>query len=313
MLKTQTLDRLSSATQTRTSSAVSKTLSLLDVCYPVVSHVPTVHSHGPLQKKGVSPVQCLDKIKHVKVVTQIPPKVVFKRGPEQSYRKVGSRKGGCQVVSGLLQPPFPGPQTKQQQMEANFGPISRSGSTRPGPVDSPAGKVEIHQVPGQLHSQRVHALNKTPDSHRKTSVVGTSSYEAHSVAFKMSLAHSRSVREDYVNPSVPPSTPRLAVRRGKCTERPTLTSPPTRSAAVYRRLKRRLGRTLRGLHCKRHLVSHGKSPPHKFPRTKSSPSGPERFLAFVQGPDCSCCNRQYNGGLLHKQAGCVCPGATPEE
>ena len=32
-------------------------------------------------------------------------------------------------------------------------------------------------------------------------------------------------------------------------------SPSTRSSAVYRCLKRRLGRTLNGLHCKRRLVS----------------------------------------------------------
>ena len=44
----------------------------------------------------------------------------IKRGSFKSQKKVGSRKSGCQVVPGLLQPSFPGPETKQK-MEANLG------------------------------------------------------------------------------------------------------------------------------------------------------------------------------------------------
>ena len=73
------------------------------------------------------------------------------------------------------------------------------------------------------------------------------------------------------------------------------------------------GRTLRGLHCKRRLVSHRKSSSHKLLRTKGSPPGPEELRASLQGPDCSCCDGQHNSGLLHQQAGryevrlSVCP------
>ena len=94
---------------------------------------------------------------------------------------------------------------------------------------------------------------------------------------------------------------------------PTFAPSSTCSSAVYRRLKRRLGRTLRGLHCKRRLVSHRKSPSHKLLRTKGSPPGPEELRASLQGPDCSCCDRQYNSGLQHQQVGryeirlSVCP------
>ena len=44
-----------------------KTKNLLDVCCPVVSPVHSVLSHGHPQKKGVSPGNCLNKIKSVKV------------------------------------------------------------------------------------------------------------------------------------------------------------------------------------------------------------------------------------------------------
>ena len=93
----------------------------------------------------------------------------------------------------------------------------------------------------------------------------------------------------------------------------TFAPSSTCSLAVYRCLKRWLGRTLRGLHCKRRLVSHRKLPSHKFLRTKGSPPGPEELRASLQGPDCSCCDGQHNSGLLHQQAGryevrlSVCP------
>ena len=62
------------------------------------------------------------------------------------------------------------------------------------------------------------------------------------------------------------------------------------------------GCTLRGLHCKRCLVPHGRSSAYKLSRNESSPPGSETVEASVQRPDCSFCNRQHNGGLIHKQA-----------
>ena len=50
----------------------SQTLKL-DVPYHVVCHAPSVHSHGPPQKKGVRPVLCQNKIKHVKGVCCVNP------------------------------------------------------------------------------------------------------------------------------------------------------------------------------------------------------------------------------------------------
>ena len=141
--------------------------------------------------------------------------------------------------------------------------------------------------------------DRAADSHRKTSFVWASSYETDSMAFETSLARSRSSRESHSGPPFTPSTPRLVVRRRQCTGGPTFAPSSTRSSAVYRRLKRRLGRTLRGLHCKRRLVSHRKSPSHKLLGTEGSPPGPEEIRASLQGQDCSCCDEQYNkqGGM----------------
>ena len=103
--------------------------------------------------------------------------------------------------------------------------------------------------------------------------------------------------------TVPSPPPRWVVGRRQCTTGQTFAPHSTCGSALYRRLKRRLERTLRGLHCKRPLVTPRKSPPHKFLGVKSSPSGLQDFRASLQGPDCSCSNGQNKCSLLHKQTG----------
>ena len=134
-------------------------------------------------------------------------------------------------------------------------------------------------------------------------MVGSTPCEAHPVALEATLACTRGFGKGHSCSSVTSPPPRLVVGQRQCTTGPTFAPPSTCGSAVYRRLKRRLGRTLRGLHCKRRLVTPRKSPPHKFLGIKSSPSGPQEFQASLQGPDCSCSNRQHNCSLLHKQTG----------
>ena len=59
--------------------------------------------------------------------------------------------------------------------------------------------------------------------------------------------------------------------------------------------------TLRGLYCKRRLVSSRKSPAHKFSRNEGSPLGPATVRASLQKSDCSCGDGRYHSGLIHKQ------------
>ena len=123
------------------------------------------------------------------------------------------------------------------------------------------------------------------------------------MALEVTLACPRSFRKGHPRSSFTSPPPRLLVGRKQHTAGSTLALPSTRSSTVYRRFKRRLGRTLRALHCKRRLVSHRKSPPHQFFGVEGSPSGPNEFRASMQGPDCSCCKGQHNGSLLCKQTG----------
>ena len=154
-----------------------------------------------------------------------------------------------------------------------------------------------------MHSQTIHVPDRLAHCHGETGLARSPSHEAHTVAPEATLACSREFGKDH---SIAPlSTPRsrLMVGREQCSSRPKVASPSTCSANVYRRLKRRLGRTLRGLYCKRDLVKHRKSPPHQLSGIKGSLPGPQEFRASLQGPDCLDSNRQHNCGLLHQQGG----------
>ena len=87
----------------------------------------------------------------------------------------------------------------------------------------------------------------------------------------------------------------------QCATRSTITSTKTCSANLYRRIKRRVGRSLKRAHYKRSLVSSGKQIAHKLPRVKGS------FPSFkaVPGPlpqaDSPDSYRQHHGTCLYKQ------------
>ena len=194
-------------------------------------------------------------------------------------------------------------QTGLQFCRLPVRPDHRPGSTHSGPVGNPSGEIEVHERPSPVYGSTVHVLDRPPDGHRETSVCRSPSYEAHSVAPEETLACPGSPRESYSGPPVAPSSFGLVVGRGQCAERSTPAPSSARRSTIYRRLKRRLGRTLRRLHCKGRLVPPRRPPSYKFSRDESSPSGLTTVRASVQGSDCSCGNRQYHSGLLHKQTG----------
>ena len=72
---------------------------------------------------------------------------------------------------------------------------------------------------------------------------------------------------------------------------------------LTRRLKQRLGRSLRTKFYTSSVVSPGKRASHKHPRNKSCLSGPETLQRPVSGPNRASCDGQLNCGGLHKQQG----------
>ena len=70
---------------------------------------------------------------------------------------------------------------------------------------------------------------------------------------------------------------------------------------LYRRLKQRLGRSLRSKFYKESVVRPGKKATHKRSRIEGNLPGPSKLQGPVPEPSSASCNGQLNSGSLHKQ------------
>ena len=89
----------------------------------------------------------------------------------------------------------------------------------------------------------------------------------------------------------------------QCPHRRAITPYATCSANLYRRIKRRVGRSLKRVHCQRNLVTTGKQTAYKLLGTKSSLSGSKRVPKAMHGQNGSGSNRQHHSSGLHQQGG----------
>ena len=184
-----------------------------------------------------------------------------------------------------------------------FRPLSGAGQTDPGEVD---GSVPEDQRPSQstgVFGPTVHVSYRTANSHRETGSGRATSHAPYPVASEEALACPGVIGKGYPSASVPSSTPEVVVDSKQGPKRSAFTPTSTRSSAVYRRLKRRLGCSLRRLHRKRPLVHTRKHLAHKFAGTQGRLTSPKTVRAIVLEPDHSGVFRQHNSGLLHKQGG----------
>ena len=77
--------------------------------------------------------------------------------------------------------------------------------------------------------------------------------------------------------------------------------PIKHALQIFRRIKRRVGRSLKQAHCKGVLVSAGEQAAYKSPGTKSSSFGFERVPGPMHQPNSPSGHRQYHSSGLHKQ------------
>ena len=92
-------------------------------------------------------------------------------------------------------------------------------------------------------------------------------------------------------------------QRVKCPSRSTSVPFASCHSNPYRRLKRRLGCSLRRLHNKWHPVSSRKPSSCEFPRTKSGLAGTKKVPAHSAGESRASCHRQHYSCGIHKQGG----------
>ena len=185
----------------------------------------------------------------------------------------------------------------------SFRPISGVSQTHSGKVEESFPEAQSSPGAGILHSQAVHVSNWPSDGNRETGSLGAAAHETHSMAPEKALACPRISGEDHPNSFFSPCSSKMVVGSNQGALRSTFTPSSTRPPAVYRRLKRRLGRSLRRLHGKRRLVRVRKRLTHQFARTQSSPSGLKTVRAVVLQPGSACLHGQHHCGLLHQQGG----------
>ena len=103
-------------------------------------------------------------------------------------------------------------------------------------------KKRYTAIPTGLPGPAIHVLDRSANSYRKTSSPRPTAYETHAVTFQ--LESTRTTRKDHSNSQFPALPSNMVVKR-QCTHRPTITANKTCPANIYRRIKRRVGRSLR--------------------------------------------------------------------
>ena len=117
------------------------------------------------------------------------------------------------------------------------------------------------------------------------------------------LEGTRHTRKGDPHSQVTPPISEMVAGGRQSAHRSTITPTRTCPANLYRRLKRRVGRSLKRAHCKGRLVPSRKQTTHKLSGANGGLSGPKRVLGPLLIQHCPHSNRQHNSSCLHKQGG----------
>ena len=137
--------------------------------------------------------------------------------------------------------------------------------------------------------------------HRKTSTFGQVTHETHTMASEEQLESTGNSGENHPHPKITPPTFKVVAGGKQCYHRTTPTPSSICVTNLYRRIKRRVGCSLKRAHDKRKLVTPRKQTAHKLPRVKSSPSGLKRIPSSLYKQGSSHSYRQHHFGSIYKQ------------
>ena len=130
---------------------------------------------------------------------------------------------------------------------------------------------------------------------------GTPSHEALSVSSQGALEISSVAGQPPSLDRSHCSTLRLVAKSLKCDERCRPSSQRPQYPTLYRRLKRRLGRSLKSKFYKGSVIRWGKKATHKCSRVEGGLPGPSKLQGPVSEPNSASCNGQLNSGSPLKQ------------
>ena len=206
-----------------------------------------------------------------------------------------------------------GTQTSFQLRRLPIRPRVRSGPTDTGPVAKPSGQDSDATFSTGLFGKGIYVLDRSTDGHRKTSAPGQTAHETDPVASQKQLENTGILGKTEPSAQISTCSFTMVAKRRQCPHRPTTTPYPTCSADLYRHIKRRVGRSLKRVHCQRNLVTTGKQTAYKLLGTKSSLSGSKRVPKAMHRQNGFSSNRQHYSSGLHQQGGryevgpTVCP------
>ena len=174
----------------------------------------------------------------------------------------------------------------------------KEGKVRPTPERWQTLTDKILSI---LSGPTVYVPYGTSDSHRKTSPPRSTSHETHTVALEKQQEGTRITRKGDTRSQVAPPSLKVVAGGKQCSSRSTITPTKTCSADIYRRIKRRVGRSLKRTHCKGNLVSSRKQVAYKSLGAKGGLSGLKRVPRPLFKQHSPGSHRQHNSGCLYQQ------------
>ena len=177
----------------------------------------------------------------------------------------------------------------------------KEGKVRPTEERWQALTDKIRSMMSDPVCPEIHVPHRSPHSNRKTSPLRATPHETHTVALEKQLEGPRVTGKGDPGPQVPPPSSKVVAGGKQCATRSTITPSKTCSADLYRRIKRRVGRSLGRPYCKGNLVLSRKQVAHKPLRAKSSFSSSKGVSNPGLQQDCVDSYRQHNSGCLYQQ------------
>ena len=176
-----------------------------------------------------------------------------------------------------------------------------SGRVRPTPDRWQSLTAKIQAILARPTCPVVHVLDRSPNGHRKAGLSRPPTHEARAMAPQEQLEGTGIIRKVHSRTRFSTSTSKMVVGGKQCVARTTSTPTEPCSADLYRRIKRRVGRSLRRTHSQRRVVSTGKQTAHQLPRVESSLSGTKRVSKPLFRQDSTGGHRQHYSSVLHQQ------------
>ena len=196
-----------------------------------------------------------------------------------------------------------GPPTGLQLRRLPVGPERGQGQTNRRTLADLDRQDQINTVGSGVPGPTIHVPHRSTHSNKKASPLRATTHETHTVALEKQLEGPRITGKSDSGPQVPPPPSKVVVGGKQCATRSTITPSKTCSANIYRRIKIRVGRSLRRAHCTGNLVPSKEEAAHKPLRAKSSVSSSKRVLNPLLQQDSTDSYRQHNSGCLYQPRG----------